>query len=1533
MIKSYIIIRAVILSLLALVVAVPIALYVLLSTDWAQARLKSVGEEQLTQLLGTKVSVGYFKFHPFNRVVIGDVIIEDDYNYEAVKVDELGAGIDMTRLLLDKKIVIDFARIEGLDAQLYKKTPDTPLNIANIIEHLQGKDKTKPHTKFDLKLNMVVVRDSKISYDIKSLPTKGETRFDVNHMAISDLDIDAHLARIKNDDFDIELSTLKFNEKSGVSLKNLSTHVLFTDKSLAVKDLTVELPSSHIEVGDLLAEYQTKDELKQYGRAIPVDFQLKQGSYVTPSDLKAFAPFLSELNTPVNVNIELSGVADDLNIKKFEVLDEAKSFNIDIKGEVFNLTKTDDIKAEQLQFLLQANGPQVARLISSNFNQVSDKVVNLINKSGDILFTGELNGSQQEASFLGGLSIAPGNVNLDVDYARPSKNSPIQLTGEVKTSGFDLSTFLPDSRLGKLVAQIGFDTQIKDKKANGSINTDIAELTYRDYTYKDIKSTLQLDDDLATLALDLNDDFGSIQLDAEALLDKADPSLKLDVDLRHLFPEKLNLIDKYPGYWLAGKLSADISGKNLDCIDGYVYLDNFSFINEEGDGLLLHHFDVESTRDNTERRIDVTSDFLNGSVTGEYSFTTLPLTFKDILSHVFPAYFDKAEHRGIDNLENNLHQNNFTFDFTFSNAENLGDFLNIPVKVIYPVSITGGLDNYSHKMECTVDAPYLQQGDKIIENTVLHLNVDGEEDSGLLYATTQMPTKKGNMSLVLNSNGADNRIDTNLDWMIERAIPINGSINFSTLLDRDEDSDFRAIIDFNPGEITFGETVWSILTSRIIYSKKDIDLQNFALATPTQYIRINGVASSNPDDKLVVDLRNVNLIEIFETLEIDKAMIGGQATGTFYASNLFSKTPNILTDNLHVDNISYNRTVIGDADITSHWDNDNEAFVLDAKIAQQFGRKSHIYGSITPAEEALDIYFEADHVNVGFMKPFMDAFTSDISGEASGTAHLFGTFKYIDLEGDITADDLKIKIDFTNSYYTAKNERIHLSPGLISLKDVTIYDQYGHTAKLNGRVEHTFFKAPVFDFAVTDARNFLSYDTTAKNNPIWYGRIFGNGSAFINGKPGVVNIDVNMTTAPQSVFTFVISDMEEASEYSFITFRNREITEIVDSITEVDDIPLVVKEYQSRVASEQEDEPSLYNMKIQVDVTPEAQMILVMDPIGGDRIKANGSGNLRLTYESGNEDLKMYGTYTLDKGSYNFTLQDIIIKDFTIKPGSSIAFHGDPYSAQLDIQAVYSVNANLSDLDESFLQDKDLNRTNVPVHALLMAQGDMRQPDISFDLEFPTLTQDTYRKVRSIVSTEEMMNRQIIYLLALNRFYTPDYMTTTKGNELFSVASSTIASQLSSMLGQLSENWSIAPNLRSDRGDFSDVEVDVALSSTLLNNRLLFNGNFGYRDKSLNTNQFVGDFDIEYLLNRRGTWRLKAYNRYNDQNYYVRTAQTTQGVGLVFKRDFDRMFRFFVPKKKDDEQGDTVPAQQQEPAAVTNEQSNDWLMIQPSSRE
>ena len=92
----------------------------------------------------------------------------------------------------------------------------------------------------------------------------------------------------------------------------------------------------------------------------------------------------------------------------------------------------------------------------------------------------------------------------------------------------------------------------------------------------------------------------------------------------------------------------------------------------------------------------------------------------------------------------------------------------------------------------------------------------------------------------------------------------------------------------------------------------------------------------------------------------------------------------------------------------------------------------------------------------------------------------------------------------------------------------------------------------------------------------------------------------------------------------------------------------------------------------------------------------------------------------------------------------------------------------------------------------------------------------------------------------------------------------------------------------------------MALSSRLLDNRLLINGNFGYRDRSTSQTTFVGDFDIEYLLNKNGNLRLKAYNHFNDQYYYLKSALTTQGIGIVYRRDFDNPFTFLKRKKRVD---------------------------------
>ncbi len=393
-----------------------------------------------------------------------------------------------------------------------------------------------------------------------------------------------------------------------------------------------------------------------------------------------------------------------------------------------------------------------------------------------------------------------------------------------------------------------------------------------------------------------------------------------------------------------------------------------------------------------------------------------------------------------------------------------------------------------------------------------------------------------------------------------------------------------------------------------------------------------------------------------------------------------------------------------------------------------------------------------------------------------------------------------------------------------------------------------------------------------------------------------MSVSVDMTAVGASNFTFVLNDTQAAEDYRFLTFtdKRKEAREALKA----DSVPAVLAAFRKKAESAN-NSPSKFMIDIRGTVTPSTLMTLVMDPVAGDKITTRGNGNIQVDYDSESDEMQMFGKYTLEEGNYNFSLQDLILRDFKIRRGSSISFNGDPFNAMLDITASYRVNTNLSDLDKSFSTDKDLARTNVPVDAMLMVDGEMQHPDITFDIELPTLTQDVERKVKSIISTDDMMSRQIIYLLALNKFYTPEYMGTSgSGSELAAVASSTLSSQLSNMLGQLTDKFTLAPSFRSDKGDFSDIEVDLALSSRLLNNRLLLNGNFGYRDRSTSQTTFVGDFDLEYILSNNGNLRLKAYNHFNDQNYYLRQALTTQGLGIIYRKDFDNPFTFLRKRKK-----------------------------------
>lgn len=1481
------------------------AFYLMLSTDWAQERLRSVGEDALEQLLGTHATIESVGLSPFTRIRLEGVSLADDHGNPAARVDALEGRFEMADLLRSGKIIIDYVYIQGLRVSIYRDSVGAPLNIDGILKRFAKKEDKEPG-RFSLGINNVELAGCAVSYEVLAAPaTPG--RFNPGHIRLSDISANVYAPIVSTDEYQVRLVDLHAHAACGLTLDNVTATLSMSPGHMSLSGISVSLPHSYVAIDDVSLPLQNVAELGGLGTKIPLEIGISEGTTVYLPDLAAFVPRLADIDNTLMLQMKASGRIDSIVLKRLSVIDAHESNRINVSGLFTGLPHLDSLKIADGNVLALLRNGAAARWMARAGMNVSPALERILSAATNPVAAAEYDGGIDGGQYRLKLSTDCGTISLHGCMTR--SGSGMTANADVEIEDVDLGLLLGQPDLGIASASVNvdgsFDSRNVYESLRGTAQANVEAFEYKDYRYGGITATAQRQAEYSALDMRSVDPNCRFRLNAN-YNHPADGTKTADwlCNIERLNPDTLRLYRKFPGHVLSAMLRGNLRGTSLANMAGEAQISNLKYLDANLDGLSVRRFMVNIDNEESPGRIDVVSDFLQGEVEGDFDLGTIGKSVSTIMSEVFPSYAQFYNVSRYDEEGRSKHfGNDFRFEFTMEDADNVMEFFGLPVRVMDPVEISGQVSDSLRLATVTIDAPWLLQGNNLVENTLFTTVLDGFKAHGSVSATTHYPTKKGPMDVVANITAVDDRLDANIDWAIVREQPINGQVNFITSIRKNEQGKLTVETDFNPGQINFGNEVWNIHNSHIVYSDKYLSVDGFTLQAADQMVQINGVATDMPQPALLVDLNNVKLIDIFETLDINKALISGLATGRVEVSQLFSGTPDIHSDQFHVKDMGYNYTTIGDGDIKIKFDNTRGAFCFDAVLDQPQGRKSYIDGSITPATEGLDFTFRADHVKVGFLKPFMSAFCSDITGYASGVARLYGTFKYLDLDGEIFADSVGLKLDFTGVTYYA-TDSVHLRPGRIDLRDIALSDRYGNTAKLNGYVTHEFFNSPQFLFEVKDARNLLCYNITQRDNPRWYGTVFGDGGARVHGVPGHVDIDVNMSTSTspksRSVFTFELLDTEVAEEYSFIAFRDATPLVAGMEFVNVSTEPKTVSKVKSMQKAEEKERPTTYDMSINMGINPQAELMIVMDPIARDMIRAWGEGHMALTYSTRDDNLDLKGKYTVEKGNYTFSLQDLIYRDFTIRNGSTIEFSGNPYEGVLNLDAAYEVkSANLTDLDESFAQDKDINNTNVRVNALVHVSGTMTQPQLKFDLEFPSLNSDVYRKVRSIISTDELMDQQIIYLLALDRFYTPDYMaSTTKGSELFSVASSTISNQLSNILGKLSDNWSIAPNLRSDRGDFSDIEVDVALSSRLLNNRLLFNGNFGYRDKSLNTNQFIGDFDIEYLLNRSGNLRLKAYNRYNDQNYYLRSAQTTQGVGIILSRDFDDFLSVFRRKKK-----------------------------------
>ncbi|PKP17300.1 MAG: hypothetical protein CVU05_15795 [Bacteroidetes bacterium HGW-Bacteroidetes-21] len=309
-------------------------------------------------------------------------------------------------------------------------------------------------------------------------------------------------------------------------------------------------------------------------------------------------------------------------------------------------------------------------------------------------------------------------------------------------------------------------------------------------------------------------------------------------------------------------------------------------------------------------------------------------------------------------------------------------------------------------------------------------------------------------------------------------------------------------------------------------------------------------------------------------------------------------------------------------------------------------------------------------------------------------------------------------------------------------------------------------------------------------------------------------------------------------------------------------------------------------MDFNLNVTPDAEVQIIFDSKAGDIIRGQGNGNLHLEINTLG-DFNLFGEYVIEQGDYLFTLQNIINKKFEVEKGGTIRWNGDPYEAILDMKAIYRLKTSLYDitLDSTY-------KSRVPVECVLSMKNSLMHPDMAFSINLPTADS----KAQGIISNlpPDEINKQIISLLVMNRFVTPESMKggiqaaeSRSSSNAFGVNSSELLSnQLSHWLSQISKDFDVGVNYRPG-DELSTDELEVALSTQILNDRVSINGNVGVGGQQHNASgQFMGDFEVEVKVNRSGKLRVKGFTKSNDNLIYD-TSPYRQGLGLFYREDFD----------------------------------------------
>lgn len=1426
----------------------------------------------LAQKLGTKVEIQEINLGFLNRIILDGITIYDQQQQKLLTSSRASIKVNLLSLL-QGKVSISSAQLFGATANTYRQTAQSKPNYQFVLDSLASKEPQK-ESKLDVTIGSLIIRNGTLIYHQNDAP-KTIGQLNLKHLHITNLSAHILINTLTNDSLNLQIKRLALDEASGVHLNALTTKLQANKRDAHLNYLNIDMPGTCIRIKDGSAHYQFEN--KQLALSTLTYNLTFSPSYIRPCDFAFLLPALRPFVKKIDLSTKISGTISSLRMHDLHL--SGSNIYFSANGEISNWQNDLQWKGHINTLNLHANGIQ---FIVDNLGQQFHIPIE-ITRLGNIYFKGDCSGRRKDIALEGKLHTDAGNATLAVNL----QNNHFK--GNIETAGIALGRIIDNAQFGNFKAKLNAEgywlNNVLSMKAKGAIDL----FDYNQYTYHNIslnaaikKKNRQID---FNGKFDMDDPNGEIHLNGSLSNMGKLFNAKLQANVAHFNPKSLRLSTQIPAAFFGMQIEANIKGHNLNTALGSIRIKDFDMQAPDKH----YHLNTLSLQADTTKGIHticLDSDFGQMRLKGNYDYATLSNSITNIIATKLPTLPGLPRYKKIKT-------NDFSFEAEIQKSDWLQQVLNIDLDLQRPLRLNMMVNDRHHLMDIFAQMPSFTYAGQHFERGYLHIATVQDTLKANIH-TKKIDENGQGIYLHVQANASDNKLNSTLTWKNLKGKSIWGTLRSETTFFTHQKL-ATAHICIHPSNIWIDNTAWEVQPSDIIYQAKHLTIDHFAVVHDNQHIVISGEATPHSNDSITAELKNIDVAYILNLVNFHAVDFSGKATGHAHISNVFAKPQAAGT--LKISDFKFQDGRMGTLTANATWNEKAEQIDIDAIAHDTLIQRNHptpilaqtnIQGYVSPTKSYIDLNIAANNTRIEFLKSFCGSFIDHVEGYASGDIKVAGPLSNINLSGDAIANG-KVHLSALNTEYTLRDAHVHAIPDEIYLMNDTLYDKDGHHGVLYGVLHHQHLTQMSYDCTI-EAHNLLAYDTHEFGNNTFYGTAYATGRCDIKGKPG--NVDINIDARPNqgTQIVYNVASPTTITDQNFIHWSDRG----QKSLPTVQDKP-------QEDTDEEPDIPSDMHINFLVNMTPEATIKLLMDKATDDHIILHGSGGIRATYyNKGGFD--MYGNYLVDNGMYKLTIQNAIKRDFTFMPGGTISFGGDPYHAALNLKAQYTVQGvSLSDLNIG----RSFANNNIRVNCLMNITGTPAAPKLDFNLDLPTLNSDAKQMVLSLINSEEEMNQQVLYLLAIGRFYTQasnNAATETSQSKtslaMQSILSGTVSQQINNVLSSVinNTNWNFGANISTGDEGWNNAEYEGILSGRLLNNRLLFNGQFGYRDNANATTSFIGDFDLRYLLFPNGNFAIRMYNQTNDR-YFTRNSLNTQGIGFILKKDFNGIGELFRKNK------------------------------------